>query len=1063
MKPMAAQLTCTRSSFLVVVMGFALSLESGTLSTCAEEVSFNQDIRSVLSDKCFLCHGPDESTREAGLRLDIRSEAIDSGVIDPGDADASELMARITNDDPELMMPPPSTGKSITDAERDAIQHWIEQGATYEEHWAYVPPRVPDIPNVSDPQWCRNDIDRFVLSRLKSESLSPNPPADAATLTRRLHLDLTGLPPSSETLDELANSDDPDALMQQHIDRMLESVFFGERWARWWLDAARYADSAGYEKDMQRNVWFYRDWVIDAMHRDMPYDQFVIEQIAGDLLPGATQSQRVATGFLRNSMTNEEGGADPEQFRVEGMFDRMDAIGKSVLGITTQCAQCHTHKYDPISHREYYEMFAALNDFHEACITVFTPEQAEQRDEILSSIQSATAAFQREHTDWRELVSQWARTRVGNDIDWRALHPTTVPFEGQKFNVLDDGSIVSESYAPTKASNNFSLTTRLGTITAVRLDALTHPQLPRGGPGRSIDGTGALSEFKLKIKPLSKDQNGEPKPDVWVKFTRVFSDANPQRRTLKPQYRNRDAAKDKRVVGPPDYAIDGDEATAWTTDIGSGRSNQSRHIVFVPETPIVIDDDAEVTFTLVQKHGGWNSDDNQNFLIGRYRVSITDAAEIPTQAVPTEAESVLAMNPEDWTDSQAELALAAWHRATAWSDSARQDVTHSVIKNDLLSLDSKIESLWKRFPETTTQLVAQAIERPRKTFVFARGDFLRPTDRVQPNAPDFLHEMPSGDAPDRLRFAKWLVSKDSPTTARVIVNRIWQAYFGHGLVSTPEDFGFQSSAPSHPELLDYLATELMQNGWQLKHIHRLIVDSATYRQSSVAPADAWQNDPNNELLARGPRHRVEAEMVRDLALSVSGLLNTSVGGPSVYPPAPEFLFEPPTSYGPKIWKTSTGADQYRRSLYVHQYRSIPYPPLQVFDAPKGDAACVRREQSNTPLQSLVLMNESQFVDAARAFAARILREAPDDDAGRIEFAFRACTSRIPDTEEVEILKRMLLQQRKHIAEGKLNLQKLLGVPEGLCHQLTGFQASELAAWMTVSRTILNLDETITKS
>lgn len=1058
---------CPRTFLPVLLAGMVWILAAADHVTSAEEVSFNQDIRSVLSDKCFLCHGPDESTREAGLRLDVRSEAVDGGVIVLGDADASELLARITSDDPDLVMPPPSTGKSITEAERIAIERWVDQGAAYEEHWAYVPPRVPEIPNVSNSQWCRNDIDRFVLARLEAEGRSPNPPADRATLLRRLYLDLTGLPPTLETLDQVAMSDDLDATVQQQIDAMLESVSFGERWARWWLDAARYADSAGYEKDMQRNVWFYRDWVIDAMHRDMPYDQFVIEQIAGDLLPGATQSQRVATGFLRNSMTNEEGGADPEQFRIEGMFDRMDAIGKSVLGITTQCAQCHTHKYDPISHHEYYEMFAALNDFHEACITVFTPEQAEQRDHVLSSIDAATKQFQRDHADWRSLVAQWARTRAGRDTTWTTLHPTTVPFEGQKFNVLEDGSIVSESYAPTKASNDFTLTTHVGTITAVRLDALTHPQLPRGGPGRSIDGTGALTEFKLNIAPLSKDENGDRKPAVSVKFVRAFSDANPQRRTLKPQYRNRDADKDERVVGPPGYAIDGDEVTAWTTDIGPGRSNQSRHIVFVPETPVVIDDDAEVTFTLVQKHGGWNSDDNQNFLIGRYRVSITDAAELPAHAVLTESESVLAMNPDDWTDSQAKLALAAWHRAIALGElageSAGDDTTRSAIENDLLSLDSKIESLWKQFPETTTQLVAQATQRPRETFVFSRGDFLSPTDAVQPDAPDFLHAMPNDGAPDRLRFAKWLVANDSPTTARVIVNRMWQTYFGRGLVSTPEDFGFQSSAPSHPKLLDYLATELMQNGWRLKHIHRLIVESATYRQSSIAPADDWRDDPDNELLARGPRHRVEAEMVRDLALSVSGLLNESVGGPSVYPPAPAFLFEPPTSYGPKIWNTSTGTDQYRRSLYVHQYRSIPYPPLQVFDAPKGDAACVRREQSNTPLQSLVLMNEPQFVDAARAFAARILRESPDDDAERIQFAFRLCTSRVPDDEEVQILLRLLQEQREHIADGNLDLQELLGVPAGVCHQLTGFEATELAAWMTVSRTILNLDETITKS
>ncbi|MCC9642549.1 PSD1 and planctomycete cytochrome C domain-containing protein [Rhodopirellula sp. JC740] len=1049
------------SRWLVVLSGCVLFGPAKVLHaqdiSAPQQVSFNRDIRGVLSDKCFLCHGPDESTREAGLRLDRREDALDAGAIVPGEVDASELIARITSDDPDLVMPPPGTGKTISDDERTAIEQWIQQGAAYEEHWAYVAPRFPDVPEVKNDPWCRNDIDRFVLARLEANGDSPNKVADPATLTRRLHLDLTGLPPTLSALDAVEHAENPAHVLDQQVDSLMRSVAFGERWGRWWLDAARYADSAGYEKDMQRNVWFYRDWVIDAMNRDLPYNQFVIEQIAGDLLPGATQSQRVATGFLRNSMTNEEGGADPEQFRVEGMFDRMDAIGKSILGITTQCAQCHTHKYDPISHHEYYSMFAALNDFHEACITVFTPEQAALRDQVLDEIQSAKEGFQRQNPEWRSEVHTWAMSFEGNDVNWQTLHPKTVPFEGQKFNVLDDGSVVSESYAPTKASNDFSLSMRVGTITAVRLDAMMHPQLPRGGPGRSIDGTGALSEFKLRVQPTSKDADGKPKPAVEVKFHRAISDANASESLLKPQYRNREPEKDKRVVGPPEYAIDGDESTAWTTDLGPGRSNQARHIIFLPAEPVVIEDDAAITFTLVQKHGGWNSDDNQNFLIGRYKVSITDSATLPKETVPTSAEPILAMDPANWTAEQSQIAFDAWRQSFV---KANPDSTRA---KDLSALNQRIESAWQRFPETTTQLVAQSINHPRETFVFARGDFLSPTDRVEADAPKFLHAMPKNDTPDRLRFAKWLVSEDSPTTARVIVNRIWQAYFGRGLVSTPEDFGFQSAAPSHPQLLDYLAMELMQNNWSLKHIHRLIVDSATYRQSSVVSQSDWLDDPDNERLARGPRHRMEAEMVRDTALFVSGLLNTSVGGPSVYPPAPEFLFQPPTSYGPKIWDTSTGSDQYRRSLYVHQYRSIPYPPLQVFDAPKGDAACVRRERSNTPLQSLVLLNEPQFVDAARALAARILREADADDEARVQFAFRLCTGRIPDKAESLVLIDLLRKQRQHIGEGNMDLTQLLGVPQEACLQLTGHSAEELAAWMTVARTLLNLDETITKS
>ncbi len=1040
-------------------------LLAAATSSAAERIDFNRQVRTILSDKCFLCHGPDEATREADLRLDDRTVAIDFNAIVPGSPEQSELIARITSNDPDLVMPPPTTGKKISTAEVQALTNWILDDAPYDAHWAFVVPQRVDLPSVQNTAWPRNEIDHFVLAQLESEFLSPSPAADPATLARRLSLDLIGLPPTPAQLDQITqggNQSSSDSI-ERLIDQLFDSPHFGERWARWWLDAARYSDSAGYEKDMQRSVWFYRDYVIDAMNRDVPYDQFVIEQIAGDLLPGATQSQRVATGFLRNSMTNEEGGADPEQFRIEGMFDRMDAIGKAILGITTQCAQCHTHKYDPISHAEYYQMFAALNDFHESCITVYTPDQAHRRDEITTSIEEIENRLRESTTDWKTQVAVWADAVAAAQPKWNAVKPTAVPFEGQKFRILDDGSIVSESYAPTKVSNDFSLTKDVGTITALRLDALTHPQLPRGGPGRSIDGTGALTEFKFTIKPTAKDA----KP-IQVKFVRAIADVNPAQRDLKPQYRNKEADKDKRVVGPIEYAFDGDENTAWTTDLDPGRNNQSRHAIFVAESPIVVDGEAELTFTMVQKHGGWNSDDNQNFLVGRYRFSITDAETIPTSTIPTSILPILEIAAEKRSTAQWLELFSAWRLTQPTMEQA----------------NAEIETLWKQYPETATQLVVQSTGQPRETFVLNRGDFLSPLAKVTPAAPEFLNPLPSSDVPDRLRFAQWLVSHESPTTPRVIVNRIWQAYFGQALVATPEDFGFQSAPPSHPELLDFLARELVDSGWSLKHIHRLIVQSATYRQSSTAPSEVWQNDPNNVSLARGPRVRVEAEIVRDLVLSAAGLLDTTVGGPSVYPPAPRFLFEPPTSYGPKIWNLNTDSDQYRRSLYVHQYRSVPYPPLQVFDAPKADAACVRRERSNTPLQALVLLNEPQFVAAARGLASRVLREiqspsaisdadvnaaAAQLDRQRVVHAFRLCTSRIPAADEVDVLIELLRDQRiqlvdaSNIGEPNERLQEMIGVPIDACLQLTGQTPAELAAWIVVSRTILNLDETITKS
>ena len=1034
----------------------------------SKPVDFNRDVRAILSDKCFLCHGPDESSRQADLRLDRREDAIDAGAIVDGDAPSSEMIARILSDDPDLVMPPPETGKPITESELAVLKSWIDDGAKYDVHWAFQPPQKPTVPAIADDAFSRNDIDRFVLRRMTVANLSPSQPADARTLARRLSFDLTGLPPTPNDLATIDSADDTEAAIAEYADRLFASPHFGERWARWWLDAARYADSAGYEKDLQREVFFYRDWVIEAMNRDMPYDEFVISQIAGDLLPAATQDDRVATGFLRNSMSNEEGGADPEQFRVEGMFDRVDAIGKAILGITTQCAQCHTHKYDPLSHQEYYQLFAALNDFEEGSISVYTPEQARQRDDVLNEIRRHEDHLKASIPDWKNRVAVWAEKVRDGLPRWQTIHPETVPFEGQKFKVLDDGSVVSCSYAPTKAENTFTATIPAGKIELFRLEALTHDSLPRGGPGRSVDGTAALSEFRVRIEP----SGGEP---FDVKFVRAYADVNAESRELKPRYRNREPDKDHRTVGSIGLAIDGDIETAWTTDVGSGRSNVDRHAFFIPEAPITLEQPATISVTIVQKHGGWNSDDNQNFLLGRYRFSFTsdDASLFDDDGIdapyPATLATTLQTDPNQWSDEQYDAMFSWWRRLPLDDSKDRTDVA------------AKIEAAWKRYPETASQLVAKALDRPRPTFVYDRGDFLQPTIEVRPEAPEFLGRFSNPGEPDRLRLARWLVSDDSPTAARVIVNRIWQAYFGRGLIDTPEDLGYQSSPPSHPKLLDYLATELMDRDWSLNHIHRLIIDSATYRQTSMADPQSWRADPDNRMLARGPRFRMEAEMVRDLALDVAGMLDKTIGGPSAYPPAPEFLFVPPASYGPKIW--NTGENAMRRSLYVHQYRSVPYPPLRMFDAPKGDVACVRRTRSNTPMQALVMLNEPQFVDAARGLAARMSMAADErgPDAA-LENGFEWCTARRPNTKEQQILSNLLNEQIKRFADAEpAVVADVLGLNTNANANAnaktdtdtgtgtgtgtgTAIDAGtrRTAAWVVVARTILNLDETITK-
>lgn len=1020
-------------SLLVLTHALVSTANLPRLHADEPPVDFGREIRPILSDQCFLCHGPAEETREADLRLDRREAAIEAGALQPGAVARSELIARITAADPEQRMPPPSSGKRLSDRQIDLLRRWVAEGANYEEHWAFAKPTRPPVPAAA------NAIDHFVARKLKPLGLEPAEPADRVSLARRLYLDLIGLPPSPQQVERYVKDVRRDAT-QRLIDELLESPHFGERWARWWLDAARYADSDGYEKDKPRSVWFYRDWVIRSMNDDKPYDQFVVEQIAGDLLPDAGQDERVATGFLRNSMVNEEGGADPEQFRVEGMFDRIDAIGKAILGVTTQCAQCHTHKYDPLSQHEYYQMFAALNDFHEATISVFTPEQQKQVKDIEEAVARIRERIQSDVPDWEQQLHQWARQAANQLPSWRTLVPTDLPFEGQKFRVLDDGSIVSESYAPTRANNTFSLAIQPQTIQAFRLDALQHPQLPRGGPGRSIHGTGALSEIEVTLTPLG--EGGKP---TKVKFAQALSDVNAPRTRLLPIYRDKNPDKDQRVTGPAEYAIDGDRATAWTTDAGPKFRNQDHCLILIPEAPVVVEQPSTISITLRQLHGGWNSDDNQNYLLGRYRFSVTTGECTSQQLLAPGIEQIL---------RRSEKELSAEDRLRLF-DQWRQSV------ESLAPFNQRIAQLWSGYPESDSQLVVQTREVPRESFVFARGDFLNPTDSVSPGVPEFLNDLPPSSEPPRLRFARWLVADDSPTAARVVVNRIWQAYFGRGLVETPEDFGYQSSPPSHPELLDWLAVELMENQWSLKHVHRLIVTSQTYQQSSVVTKQVRELDPDNRWLSRGPRLRVEAEIVRDIALTISGLLVPEIGGPSVYPPAPDFLFQPPASYGPKTWPTSQGRDPFRRSLYVHRYRSVPFPALQVFDAPKGDAACVRRPLSNTPLQALVVLNEPQFFQCAQAMARRVVGEGGDSDESRLEYAFRLAVSRRPDSGDREILNRLLSEQRQRLSRGELDVASLVGKVS-----LPGYPDAvtdeQLAPWVVVCRVLLNLDETLTK-
>ncbi|MBI5759342.1 MAG: PSD1 domain-containing protein [Planctomycetales bacterium] len=1102
-------------------------------------VDFARDIQPIFKQHCLKCH--DARKQQSGYRLDLRANAIRGGESDKraivaGKAADSELIRRVTSDDDDVVMP--SEGDRLTAKQIDLLRKWIDAGAKWPDdlagaqtdpknHWAFQPPQRPAVPKISNfKSQIRNPIDAYVLAQLATEELKPSPEAAKTTLIRRLSLDLIGLPPTIEEVNAFI-ADTSDGAYAKLVERLLSSPHYGERWGRLWLDAARYADSDGFEKDKLRQVWFYRDWVVDAFNRDLPYDQFIIEQFAGDLLsttplapgggegPGVrgerlpsppsngterraapspqpsppkgrgsdslAQDRVVATGFLRNSMINEEGGVDPEQFRMEAMFDRMDAIGKSVLGLTIQCSQCHNHKYDPLTQAEYYQLFAFLNNDHEANVAVYSPDEQMRRADIFRMVREIEDDLKHRTPDWSEKMSAWEETAKRPQPEWEVLQPEHIGDNGQRYFPQPDGSIVASGYAPTKFTSIWKATTKLANLGAFRLELFNDPNLPCGGPGRSIMGTCALTEFKVEVADAANLASKQQ-----VKIVKATADYSNPERDLESIFG--DKTTTKRVTGPIEFAIDGKNETAWGMDAGPGRRNRPRNAVFIPEKPVGFPGGTIVTISLAQNHGGWNSDDNQNNNLGRFRLSASAATDAVADPVPKNVRDILAIPRDQRTRAQQAAVFSHWRTTVAeWK-----------------AANDKIEEAWKQHPEGSTQLVLLSREMPRGTSILKRGDFLKPDKPVTAGVPAFLNPLPPDEPLTRLTFAKWLVNRRSPTTARAIVNRIWQAHFGTGLVSTSEDLGTQCEPPSHPELLDWLAVELMEptvemeqgaetrrrgdtektlprtsdstsprlplsasprlaTPWSLKHIHRLIVTSATYRQSSKVTPDLFARDPYNRLLARGPRFRVDAELVRDIALAASGLLNPAVGGPPSFPPLPEFMLLPPVSYGPKVWYEDKGPNRYRRAIYTFRYRSIPYPVLQTFDAPNGDFSCIRRSRSNTPLQALMTLNEPVFVECSQALALLTLKDGGSTDSSRLDFAFRRCVSRPPTVDEAAELSALLAKQFQRFSQPDAKpLEVALADPASAPQLPEGTTPAHLAAWTVVSRVLLNLDETITK-
>ena len=1023
----------------------------------SRKVDFVKDIQPILAKSCYECHG--EKKQEAMLRWDAREIALRGSehgpVIVPGKSAESlmiHLVAGLKGED-KIM---PQKGDRLTAEQIGLLRAWIDQGADWpasasvkvedkREHWAFKAPVRRSVPKVRNAKWIRNAIDNFVLARLEKEGLKPSPEADRATLIRRLSLDLIGLPPTPTEVDQFVRDKSPRAY-DQLVERLLASPHYGERWGRLWLDTARYADSNGYEKDAARSIWPFRDWVINAFNRDLPFDQFTVEQLAGDLLPNPTLDQRVATGFLRNSMLNQEGGIEPEQFRTEAMIDRMDALGKTWLGLTINCCQCHNHKFDPISQREYYQLFAFLNNDDEPSIEVPTAEQQKRRDQLLGRVRELEDKSMRGATNLAERMAAWEKEIADAAGDWTVLDPTEWLNFATKYEKQSDHSLLAGGDVKPGAVTHVWVDTPLTNITGFRLEALLHPNLPYGGPGLVAKGSFLLKEFTCEAYALHN-----PTVTNQVKFRRALADME---------------APGFSITN----AIDGNtEKGGWTAAAVPVRRNTEHCAVFECAEPIAgFPGGTRLHLTIYQKHSSGDGHsgelDKETKLdchtLGRFRLSATTLGAERWAAQSSDASAVFAgfgLKVDPLTARQREiLSVPAGQRTR---DQLRE--LFNVFRYQdaaFAEANAEIDQVLTNWPYAPTTLALQVRTLPRATHIFKRGDWQRPGENVEPDVPAVLHPFPKDAPRNRLGLARWLVDRRSPTTARVVVNRIWQAYFGQGLFTTPEDIGTRCERPSHPELLDWLACEFMDSGWDMKSLHRLIVQSAAYRQASRVSPALLANDPYNRLLARGPRFRVDAEIVQDIALSASGLLNPKIGGPSVRPPIPASVGD--TVYGGFSWPESAGEDRYRRGMYTFWKRSLPFPSLIAFDAPTAENACPRRVRSNTPLQALTTLNEKTFVEAAQAMGLRVLKEAGPDDSSRATYAFRLCTGRAPTERELTSLLRFWEEQYRYFEDrSAAALAVAIADPKNIPPDVNVHKA---AAWAMVSRAILNLDETITK-
>lgn len=971
-----------------------LAIFAGNLHAIAEDdaISFSRDIRPILSGKCFSCHGPDEETREADLRLDSFEAAahgdLDTAAIVPGKSSRSELVRRILSDDPDEQMPPPSSNKSLTDEQKRLLQQWIDSGARYEQHWSFIPPTIPALPLVANSDWASNEIDRFILARLEAEGLKPSPAADVRTLIRRVHLDLIGLPPDPKEADEwLVQLTDSDgrlnvAAYAELVDHLLGLPQYGERWARRWLDLARYADTNGYEKDRDRTMWPYRDWVVRALNADMPFDQFTIEQVAGDMLPNATVDQKIATGFHRNTMLNEEGGIDPLEFRFYAMTDRVATTGTTWLGLTTTCCQCHTHKYDPITQREYYGLMAFLNNADEPDLNLpdTAAEQRYERNLVEANKQLAGLAehwpiedgqdIEKRDADLEAAFTDWLVKERQLIVDWQVIHPSELKSNLPHLTVQPDGSVFASGDTTKFDTYELTFNDVPADATAIRLEALPDERLPAHGPG-STYYEGRKGDFFLNEFVLSLDDQPVAIKSASHSYAKNQFGANPVSAAL---------------------TIDGDFQTGWSA---ANRPGERSVAVYLLNEPLVTGKSLKLKMTFGRHFAS---------SFGRFRLSAAEApGNIEAREWPAKIEQLLQTSDEELLPED------------------RQLLKNEFLLNapQLAKQAAKIRNLRRRPASIAIPVLAERpVENLRPTHLHNRGEYLQPKDLIEANVPTALHQFPDDKPKNRLEFARWLVSPENPLTARVVANRHWAAFFGTGIVKTLDDFGMQGETPSHPDLLDWLAVSLVSDGWSIKSLHRKIVLSSTYRQSSNFPKTATSPIVGKtsglsatRLLAHFPRTRLEAEILRDVVLKSAGLLSLKQGGPPVRPPQPDGISE--ASFGRPKWSASTGEDRHRRSIYTYQKRTAPFAMLTTFDAPSGEACVARRDVSNTALQALTLLNDEMFLEAARALGGK-LAKIEEDDASRIALAFQLVMTRPPSETETARLSTFVESQRGRI-------------------------------------------------